>query len=222
MGRNKLFFVDRVEILGRVFTSNLSSQAHIDSRISNSRRAMFSIGLNNEALSPRVKAHLWKHVEIPSLTYYALGTCFTNKGDLKRLESFQGTLIKNCLYLNKRCHHSPLLQALNIESITSIALKQRLGLIKRVFSVTSPYTKLVTELISIYIATGKSTRGTLVGQLVESGISPLNAAFNHVKTNEVPDSNINYGLVDSIRYVTSSAFYPGDTSHTLLYNLCKF
>ena len=57
-GSNKLEFVNNVEILGRVFSNNLSAQDHIDIRIRNSQRAMYSIDLNNQALSPSVKAYL--------------------------------------------------------------------------------------------------------------------------------------------------------------------
>ena len=65
-------------------------------------------------------------------------------------------------------------------------------------------------------------KGTLVGQLVESGISPLETIFNSDVIYEGPSHNMNSGLVDSIHYVTNAAFSPGDADHTLLYNLCKF
>ena len=58
LGCNKLEFLNNVEILGRVFSNNLPSEDHIDIRIRDSRRAMYSIGLNNQALSPSVKAYL--------------------------------------------------------------------------------------------------------------------------------------------------------------------
>ena len=92
LGSNKLEFVNNVEILGRVFSNNLSSQDHIHIRIRNSRRA------NNQALSPSVKAYLWRSIGTPSLMY-AIGTCNISSVDLKRLESFQGTIIKNSVYL---------------------------------------------------------------------------------------------------------------------------
>ena len=112
-GSNKLEFANNVDILGRVFSNNLSSQDHIDVRICNSRRAMYSIGLNNQARSPFVKAYLWRSIGTPSLMY-AIGTCNISSVDLKRLESFQGTIIKNSVYLGKRCHHSALLEALHV------------------------------------------------------------------------------------------------------------
>ena len=101
LGTSKLQFVDRVEILGREFSHNLSTQDHISSRMQSSRRAMFGMGISNEGISPSVKASLWESVGVPSLVY-ALGTCNINQSDLKRLESFQGTVIKKslCIWVN--------------------------------------------------------------------------------------------------------------------------
>ena len=221
LGGNKLEFVNDVEILGRVFSNNLSLQDHIDIRIRNSRRAMYSIGLNNQALSPSVKAYLWRSIGMPSLMY-AIGTCNISSVDLKHLESFQGTIIKNSVYLGKRCHHSALLEALDIPKIKYHISKQRAGLLKRVWNVITPYTKFVIELLTLYIAKSIIVKGTLVGQLVESGICQSETIFNSDVIYEGPSHNMNPGLVDSICYVTNAAFSPGDADHTLLYNLCKF
>ena len=224
LGTSKLQFVDRVQILGRVFSHNLSTQDHISSRMQSSRRAMFGMGINNEGISPSVKAYLWKSVGVPSLVY-ALGTCNINQSDLKRLESFQGTVIKNSMYLGKQCHHSALLKALEVPSIESLIEKQRIGLLKRAFRVKSPYTDLVIELISKYIVTGIATRGTLIGQLVESGHAPLTTAFdsayNDAHGRNEFSTDIKSGLIDSLKYVVDNVVRLGDAKHTLLYNLCK-
>ena len=220
-GSNKLEFVNNVEILGRVFSNNLPSQDNIDIRIRNSRRAMYSIGLNNQALSPSVKAYLLRSIGTSSLMY-GIETCNIISVDLKRLESFQGTIIKNIVYLGKRCHHSALLEALDIIKNKYHISKQRTGLLKRVWNVITPYTKLVIELLALYIAKDIIVKGPLVGQLVESGISPLETIFNSDVIYEGPSHNMNPGLADSIRYVTNAAFSPGNADHTLLYNLCKF
>ena len=65
LGTSKLQFVDRVEILGRVFSHNLFSHDHISSRIQSSRRAMCVMGINNEGISPSMKAYLWKNCRCP-------------------------------------------------------------------------------------------------------------------------------------------------------------
>ena len=83
---------------------------------------------------------------------YAIGTCNISSVDLKRLESFQGTIIKNIVYLGRRCHHSALLEALDIPKIKHHIFKQRAGLLKRVWNVITPC--IVIELLKIYIAKG--------------------------------------------------------------------
>ena len=132
------------------------------------------------------------------------------------------------MYLGKRCHHSALLKALEVPSIMSIESlieKQLIGLLKRAFRVKSPYTDLVIELISKYIVMGIATRGTFIGQLVESGHAPLTTAFDSASNdahgrNEF-STDIKSGLIDSLKYVVDNVVRPGDANHTLLYNQCK-
>ena len=176
----------------------------------------------------RVSPLPWKlifgSVGVPSLVY-SLGTCNINQSDLKGLESFQGTVIKNSMYLGNQCHHSALLKVLEVPSIDSLIEKQCIGLLKRAFRVKSPYTDLVIRLISKYIVTGIATRGTFIGQLVESSHAPLTTAFDSA-SNEAHGRNefstdIKSGRIDSLEYVVDDVVRPGDANHTLLYNLCK-
>ena len=88
----------------------------------------------------------------------------------------------------------------------------------------SPYTDLVIELISKYIVTGIAIRDTLIGQLVESGHTPLTTAFDSASNdahgrNEF-SNDIKSGLIDSLKCVVHNVVRPGDANHTLLYNLC--
>ena len=179
------------------------------------------VNVFDNTLSPSVKAYLWRSIGTSS-RMYAIGTCNISSVDLKRLESFQGTIIKNSVYLGKRCHHSALLEALDIPKIKYHISKQRTGPLKGVWNVITPYTKLVIEILTLYIAKGIIVKGTLVGQLVECGISPLETIFNSDVIYEGPSHNMNPGLLDSIPYVINAAFSPGDATHTVLYKLCKF
>ena len=61
---------------------------------------------------------------------------------------------------------------------------------------------IVIELLTLYIAKGIIVKGTLLGQLVENGISLLGTIFNPDVIYEGPSHNMNPGVVDSIRYVT--------------------
>ena len=74
LSSDELEFVNNVEILGRIFSNNLLSQDHIGIRIRNSRRAMYSIGLNNQAINPSGKAYLWRSIDRHALSY----VCFWN------------------------------------------------------------------------------------------------------------------------------------------------
>ena len=87
LGSNKLEFLNSVKILGRILSNTLSAVDHTDIHIRNSRRAIYSIGLDNQALSTFVKAYLWRSI----CTYFlmhAIGTCSIGPAELKCLKSF--------------------------------------------------------------------------------------------------------------------------------------
>ena len=84
LGSNKLEIVNKVEILCTIFSNNMSLPDHIDIRIRNRRRATYSIGLNNQALSLSVKAYLWRSIGTPSLMY-AIETLSISSANLKCL-----------------------------------------------------------------------------------------------------------------------------------------
>ena len=72
-----------------------------------------------------------------------------------------------------------MLEALNIPSIKYHIAKQRTGLLKHVWMFQSaPYTKPVIEPLILHIAIGIVIEATLVGELVESEISPETLFFN--------------------------------------------
>ena len=178
LGSNKLEFVDNVENLGRIFSNNLSSQDHIDIRIRNGRRAMYSIGLNNQALSPSVKAYLWRSIGTPVLCVpLELLT-----PDLSTLSAWNlsSEPLSKIVYIWGKCHHSSLLEAMDIPKIKYHNFKQKTGFRKRVWNVMTPHTKLVIELLTLYIAKGIVVKSTLVGQLVKNGISPLETILTSI------------------------------------------
>lgn len=183
---------------------------------------MYAFGYNSEELSPAVKAHLWKSVGVPSLSY-AIGTCPLSKADINQLESFQGSMIKSALYLNKRAHHSALLEAMNICKISDIIARQRISLLRRIFSVKSPYSTLCSHLISRYICTGVVPHNTLVGSIIELGLSPVRVAFFNDKI-VLPRATAadTAGIVDSIKFtLETDNLKPGNRAHNMLVNLTK-
>ena len=69
LGSSTLKQVDRIDVLGKVFTSNLKPTSHMDNRMQKSRQALHALGYRNEELCPDVKAHIWKSVGASSLLY---------------------------------------------------------------------------------------------------------------------------------------------------------
>ena len=131
----------KIEVLGKVFMRSGQSSAHMANRTQKCRQAMYGIVFNNEELNSQLKAHLWKTIGVPTLMY-SLSTGNISRQELKRLESFQGTMVKSCFYLSKRSHHSALLNVLGIDTIENLINQQRINLLQRVFKVRSSYSSL--------------------------------------------------------------------------------
>ena len=93
-----------LDILGIRFSSRHTYCDHVEQRVNSARRAMHSlssVGMAYPGLSSDVKIHLWKTIGSPSLLYGMDGVHLT-KSSLKRLDSFQGSIIKQVLGFNKR------------------------------------------------------------------------------------------------------------------------
>ena len=65
-------------------------------------------------------------------------TMFLSDQTCKKLESFQGSLINRTLGLRKCIHHTELVQALRINTISDNLKKTTISLWERIFKVDSP------------------------------------------------------------------------------------
>ena len=220
LGHTRLNLVEQINVLGKIFESNGQSAEHVNSRIQKCRQALHAIGYRNEELCPAVKAHIWKTIGAPSLLY-SMCTGPLSNSELKRLESFQGQMVKSSLYLGKRSHHSNLLKAVNISKISDVIKQQRISLLQRVFKApVSSYSILCTELMSRYAIGGVILHKTLVGHIIEQGISPIGVAFSNKKY-VLPNHTVENGVVDSIKLTLTQHVKPGNYAHNMLYNLTK-
>ena len=61
-----------------------------------------------------------------------------SKDQLRRMESTQGRLIKQCMGLSKRSHNSAVWKALSIDKVQTIANRNVLNLYYRIFKIESP------------------------------------------------------------------------------------
>ena len=186
-----------------------------------SRQALHALGYRNEELCPDVKAHIWKSVGAPSLLY-SMCTGPLSTQEYKRLETFQGHMVKSALYLDKRAHHTDLLRGLNIEKIEHVINQQRVNLLRRVFKAPeSSYSILCTEILSKYILRGVLPPGTLISNIANVGLSPLKVAFADKKFVLAKPPLTENGLRDSVRYVLRQHIKPGNEAHLLLRNLTR-
>ena len=107
---------ENMEILGVNFSKDSKFDIHVGNRINASRRAIFSLssaGMSYPGLSTSVKTYLWKTIGVPSVSY-GLNSVSLSKSDQKRLDSFQGGILKQVLGFSKRSHHSSVLAALDV------------------------------------------------------------------------------------------------------------
>ena len=133
---------------------------------------------------------------MPCLTYGC--ECLSlNNSDKGRLESAQGVLVKQCMGLSKRSHHSCLLKALCIPNVCDVLTKRALSLYHRVFQVDSPCRDLCLEMLCRYLTDGKVIGGTLLHKVIQAGYSPIHTAFykEHFKCNVIEEN----GIVDSLK-----------------------
>ena len=149
---------------------------------------------------------------------------------MRRLESVQGSLIKQSIGLSKLSHNTALLKALNIEKIEDIVNRNVLPLYNRIFKVESPARRLMQHLLSRFICYGKTVPGTLLDRVVSMGESPTKRALN---SQHVPKTSVtnNDGLVDSIRHLLFTDNFTKPYSHehllvhlltTALYYITRF
>jgi len=124
--------VESVNILGTIFQSSAKSETHIEERMKACRCTTFGLqgsGMLYPGLDTDVNAHLWRTMCCPTLTY---GTdC------LDKMESQQGTLVKQCIDVSKRNHHTTILNALEIQPLQTVIRQQTISLFSRMCNLTS-------------------------------------------------------------------------------------
>jgi hypothetical protein len=222
----KIENASHVEILGNVFSHDLKSCMHVDKRISKCRGSyynMSSIGMSYPGLSSDAKSYLWKYVCVPSLIYGIDAMCI-DRLLLNKLESLQGCMIKQSLGLSKRSRHSAVLQALHVSPINGILKQRTLSLYQKIYNNNTVVNKLCNQFISHYMIAGQYVRNTLVGRIIDMGISPIQAASNNFSINSSLSEAVNTdGLVDSLRFVLISEHFikPYSDDHILASLLTK-
>ena len=179
LGGHKIKNIETLEILCTMFTSSISSDAHIDKRVNASRRAMYalsSMGCSYPGLATEVKVHLWKTIWLPFLLYN-LDIFKLKPGQQKFIESGQSSIIKRIVGFPKRSHHTALLQAVNIDDVMSSVSRNTLPLWWRLFQVDNPARKLQIKLMKEFYNGNGLIPGTILQRVVSAGFSPIKPLF---------------------------------------------
>ena len=147
---------------------------------------------------------------------YGIETLPMNTKNLADLESTQGTAIKTCLGIPKRHHHTALLEAANISSVSEMFKSKSAALFNKVFSVDTPVRDLNLHFLSRYIIRGERMKGTLLDAVVSCGIDPIILAFSK-ETRLLWKKKPEDGVVDSIRHLIYRENYikPWSTEYML-------
>ena len=118
---------------------------------------MVSVGLSYPGLNSEVKAFLWNTIGSPILAN-GMESMTLSQGDLKQLNSAQGTIIKRIMGVNNRAHHSNLQKALFVPTVVKIIENNSLRLYRNIFKSNTPARNLQSVLLAEYITKGVTTK----------------------------------------------------------------
>ena len=202
LGEKDIESVKHLEILGTIFSTNLSMEAHAQKRMKACRTAMYSMseqGCCYPGLSSEVKVHLFKTIGQPTLLY-GLEALPSNKGDFKSLNSCQASCVKRMLGFQQRTHHSNLLTAVNIQKVESMITRNTETLWRKAFQIDSALRSICALSLSNFIINAKLIPGSIVERLVTAGRSPMKLLLDlsYMPVRSTYSAN---GIVDSLKYL---------------------
>jgi len=201
LGDRPIDTVDNLEVLGVVLDNVGSCLPHTNKRIQKSRQSYFGLvplGLNYPGIQSYVKAYIWNLVCRPTLLY-GLESIHLDPASIRQLESLQGSLVKRMNGISKRSHHNNLLLALGIPRVVEGVTDRVLSLYYQIFNVDFPMRNLCTYMLGQYTLSGQYVKNTIVGRLINMGVSPLHVAINKAS---YPHTQVTEdGYVDSLRFL---------------------
>ena len=152
--------------------------------------------------------HSWHIICRPILTF-GLETVYLNRTMYSTLNS------RSFLGLSGYSHHSKLLAALGILPIEESLKSMSVGLIKRIFLVNSPVRRLRSFLMSKHLITGKYSKCTLFGRLLDMVLSSLVSGLSKFKYTQKYSARD--GVVDSLQDVLYKDEFLNGNSSTYIY-----
>ena len=227
IGNSQVGLSDEALVLGVTFTNTLKSSNHVQNRIRKCNQGMFamsSMGLSYPGLNSDVKAFLWNTIGCPILTY-GMESIALSCSDIQSLKTTQGNIIKRITGINKRSHHTKLLNSLKIPSVEEVIKNNSLRLYANIFRTDTPAREFQSVLLARYISSGNIIQGTLLEKIVKTGFNPLEVIFKKYPftCSESDTREQDDGVIDSLRYLVHHDDYnkPWSEQHILATLLTK-
>ena len=112
--------VDALEKLGVVMSNDGTADINVQKRINKCRQAYYNLdntGMPYPGLPIDIQIYLYKYVCLPTFLFWK-EIMFLSDKLIKKLESFQGSLMKRSFGLSEFSHHWKLLEALKIPKVS--------------------------------------------------------------------------------------------------------
>lgn len=212
--------VVEMEVLGVTFSSTSSSSPHTDKRSNKCKRSFYGLrdaGLSYPGCSSDTKAHIWRTICQPVLTY-GFECLDINNRDVSILNTTQANCIKQSLGFSKRVRSTYLLNSIDISTASDCIAKLTCSLLNRIMCIPSSVQSLCSLFLSMYICDNVLIPGTLVERVVRLGVSPTGCAFGNpgaCLAGRRP--NQESGIIDSLRFMIlhSNFIKPYSEEHVL-------
>jgi len=208
---------DGITYLGARLSSD-GGASHTERRIQAAQKAFYMLqgaGLHFKGVDPDVAIKIYT-TGVRTVLIYGCESVHICKSKLKELEKTQGKLVKSVLGLTKHSHNTPILQALNVDSISKTIGVSSLNLLRSCLLYSSNATRFYSRLL---YCDHKYSEKTLVGRArdfarvhdIDVLRYILDTQYKNVTTRDLKKGIAHGcdGTIDSIRMLLDNYFVDG-------------
>jgi hypothetical protein len=202
--------VQKFKYLGVWIDGDIKAAEHVEEKVVSTVSAfnsMRKIGITNFSTSYSLKSFIYK-VYCRPILYYGVENLRLLKGDTKKIQSTEATLIKYALNLSKTSRTNKLILAMNLEPAIERIERIKLNFFMRIMK-NEATASIMESIIDEYKLNGdrRLIKNSLLGFLIESVgegvlVKEERVALIKSKLNELKESRkvaMRCGVVDSIR-----------------------
>jgi hypothetical protein len=210
LDKQRIERVQKFKYLGVWIDGDIKAAEHIEEKVVSTVSAfnsMRKIGITNFSTSSSLKSFIYK-VYCRPILYYGVENLRLLKGDTKKIQSTEATLIKYALNLSKTSRTNKLILAMNLEPAIERIERIKLNFFMRIMK-NEATASIMESIIDEYKLNGdrRLIKNSLLGFLIESvGESVLvkeeRVALIKSRLNELKESRkvaMRCGVVESIR-----------------------